>query len=82
MLEKVLPLDYSTLLLPPLVGVCLMPIKPNEQVAMVPLQSPILAALRELERTGTNMESNVQLKLKRCSCGEYHMCITAVEIHR
>ena len=77
MLEKVLPLDYSTLLLPPLVGVCLMPIKPNEQVAMVPLQSPILAALRELERTGTNMESNVQLKLKRCSCGEYHMCITA-----
>ena len=77
MLEKVLPLDYSTLLLPPLVGVCLMPIKPNEQVAMVPLQSSILAALRELERTGTNMESNVQLKLKRCSCGEYHMCITA-----
>ena len=77
MFEKVLPLDYSTLLLPPLVGVCLMPIKPNEQVAMVPLQSPILAALRELERTGTNMESNVQLKLKRCSCGEYHMCITA-----
>ena len=77
MLEKVLPLDYSTLLLPPLVGVCLMPINCNEQVAVVPLQSPILAALREIERTGTNMESNVQLKLKRCSCGEYHMCITA-----
>ena len=54
-----------------------MPINCNEQVAVVPLQSPILAALREIERTGTNMESNVQLKLKRCSCGEYHMCITA-----
>ena len=53
-----------------------MPIKPNEQVAMVPLQSCILAALRELEPIGTNMESNVQLKLKRCSCREYHMCIT------
>ena len=77
LLEKVLPLDYSTLLLPPLVGVCLMPINRNEQVAVVLLQSPILAALRELERTGTNMESNVQLKLKRCSCGKYHMCITA-----
>ena len=76
-LEKVLPLDYSTLLLPPLVGVCSMPVSQNEQVAVLPLQSPILSALRELERTGTNMESNVQLKLTRCSCGEYHMCITA-----
>ena len=76
-LEKVLPLDYSTILLPPLVGVCSMPINRNEQVAVVPLQSPILSALRELERTGTNMEGNVQLKLMRCSCGEYHMCITA-----
>ena len=76
-LEKVLPLDYSTLLLPPLVGVCSMPVSQNAQVAVLPLQSPILSALRELERTGTNMESNVQLKLTRCSCGEYHMCITA-----
>ena len=69
-LEKVLPLDYSTLLLPPLVGVCSMPVSQNAQVAVLPLQSPILSALRELERTGTNMESNVQLKLTRCSCGE------------
>ena len=23
------------------------------------------------------MESNVQLRLTRCSCGEYHMCVTA-----
>ena len=75
--EKVLPLDYSTMLLPPVVGVCLVPVSPNEQVAVLPLQSPILSALRELERTGTNMESNVQLRLTRCSCGEYHMCLTA-----
>ena len=54
-----------------------MPVNRNEQVAVLPLQSPILSALRELERTGTNMEGNVQLKLTRCSCGEYHMCITA-----
>ena len=77
LLEKVFPLDYSTLLLPPFVGVCLMPINRNEQVAVVPQQSSILAALRELERTSTKMEGNVQLKLKRSSCGEYHMCITA-----
>ena len=38
---------------------------------------PELSALRELERTGTNLESNVQLRLTRCSCGEYHMCLTA-----
>ena len=76
-IEKVLPLDYSTILLPPLVGVCSVPVSRNEQVAVLPLQSPILSALRELERTGTNMESNVQLRLTRCSCGEYHMCVTA-----
>ena len=46
-------------------------------VAVLPLQSPILSALKELERTGTNMESNAQLRLTRCSCGEYHMCVTA-----
>ena len=76
-IEKVLPLDYSTIVLPPIVGVCLAPVSRNEQVAVLPLQSPILSALRELERTGTNMESNVQLRLTRCSCGEYHMCVTA-----
>ena len=76
-IEKVLPLDYSTILLPPLVGVCSVPVSPNAQVAVLPLQSPILSASRELERTGTNMESNVQLRLTRCSCGECHMCVTA-----
>ena len=35
-----LPLDYSTLLLPPLVGVCSMPVSQNAQVAVLPLQSP------------------------------------------
>ena len=49
-IEKVLPLDYSTILLPPLVGVCSVPVSRNEQVAVLPLQSPILSALRELER--------------------------------
>ena len=77
-IEKVLPLDYSTILLPPLVGVCSVPVSRNEQVAVLPLQSPILSVLRELERTGTNMESNVQLRLMRCSCGEYPVCVTAL----
>ena len=31
----------------------------------------------ELERTGTSMESNVQLRLVRCTCGEYHARLTA-----
>ena len=62
-LEKVLPLDYSTILLPPVVGVCSTPVCRNEQVAILQLQSPTLSALRELERTGTTMESNVQLRL-------------------
>ena len=76
-LEKVLPLDYSTILLPPVVGVCSTPVGRNEQVAILQLQSPILSALRELERTGTTMECNVQLRLVRCTCGDYHMSITA-----
>ena len=75
--ERVMPLDYSTMHLPPVVGVCVAPVGRNEQVAVLPLKSPILAALRELERTGACIESNVQLRLVRCTCGEYHMCITA-----
>ena len=75
--QKVMPLDYSTMHLPPVVGVCVTPIGRNEQVAVLPLRSPIIAALRELERTGTSMESNVQLRLVRCTCGEYHTCLTA-----
>ena len=39
-IEKVLPLDYSTIVLPPLVGVCSVPVSRNEQVAVLPLQSP------------------------------------------
>ena len=78
--EKVLPLDYSTMLLPPVSG-CLLCrcqlVQDEPELQVLPLQSPILSALRELERAGTNMESNVQLRLTRCSCGEYHMCLTA-----
>ena len=76
-LEKVLPLDYSTMFLPPIVGVCAVPVSRNEQVAVLQLQSPIMSALRELERTGTTMESNVHLRLVRCTCGEYHMSVMA-----
>ena len=44
-IEKVLPLYYSTIVLPPLVGVCSVPVSRNEQVAVLPLQSPILSHL-------------------------------------
>ena len=62
---------------PPVVGVCSTPVGRNEQVAILQLQSPTLSALRELERTGTTMESNVQLRRVRCTCGDYHMSIMA-----
>ena len=75
--RKITPLDYSTMHLPPVVGVCVAPVGRHEQVAVLPLRSPILAALRELERTGACIESNVQLRLVRCTCGEYHMGLTA-----
>ena len=60
-----------------MVGVCVAPVGRHEQVAVLPLRSPILAALRELERTGACIESNVQLRLVRCTCGEYHLGLTA-----
>lgn len=75
-LQKVLPLEYSTMHLPPVVGVCVEPCGHNEQVAMLPLRSPITAALVELERTGGSIESNVQMRLVNCNCGEYHVCLT------
>ena len=75
--EKVMPLDCSTMHLPPVVGVCVAAVGRNEQVAVLPLRSPILAALRELDCTGASIESNVLLRLVRCTCGEYHTCLTA-----
>ena len=36
-----------------------------------------MSALRELERTGTTMESNVHLRLVQCTCGEYHISVIA-----
>ena len=77
-LKKVMPLDYSTMHLPPVVGVSTVPITDKEQVAVLPLKSPITAALMELKRIGTNIESNVQLRLVRCTCGEYHVCLTSI----
>ena len=75
--EKVMLLDSCTMHLLPIVGVCETPIGRNEQVAVLPLRSSIIAALGELERTGTSMESNVQLRLVRCTCRECHTCLTA-----
>ena len=43
--------------LPPVVGVCAAPLGRNEQVALLPLRSPITAALMELERAGTSMRA-------------------------
>ena len=43
--------------LPLVVGVCVAPLGRNEQVAVLPLRSPITAALMELERTGTSMRA-------------------------
>ena len=51
-----------------IVRVCAVPVSRNEQVAVLQLQSSIMSALWELERTGTTMESNVHLRLVRCTC--------------
>ena len=58
---KVLPLDYSTMHLPPVVGICATPIEANEPVAVLPIKSPIMAVLLELQRSGMPGESNVRV---------------------
>ena len=76
-LQKVLPLDYSTMHLPPVVGISVEPFKQDEQVAVLPMSSPITAALIELRHIVTGMESNVHMRLAMCKCGEYHVFLTA-----
>ena len=61
--QRILPLDYSTMHLPPLIGVSQADVPANSQLAVLPLNSPVVAALREMEVTATSMQSNVRVSL-------------------
>ena len=57
--RRILPLDYSTMHLPPIVGVCRDDILKGTQFAVLPLNSPVMSALREMEVAAPSMQSNV-----------------------
>ena len=75
--QRILPLDYSTMHLPPLVGVCTTGVSCDDQVAVLPLNNPIAAALKEMESSPLAMQSNVSVCLLRCTCGEFHVQLFA-----
>ncbi len=58
--QRILPLDYSAMHLPPLIGVSKVDVPVSSQLAVLPLNSPVVAALREMEVSASSMQSNVQ----------------------
>ena len=57
--QRILPLDHSTMHLPPLVGICQENVEACNQIAVLPLNSPIVAAVREMEGLAVPMQSTV-----------------------
>ena len=72
--RRILPLDYSTMHLPPIVGVSTREIPKDTEFAVLALNSPIVSALKEMEGIPPSMQSNVQVRLVACQC-------SAVGIH-
>ena len=64
--QRILPLDYSTMHLPTLIGINTADVLANSQLAVLPLNSPVVAALREMELSVASMQSNVQVRLITC----------------
>ena len=52
--------------LPPVIGVCQADVSANSQLAVLPLNSPVVAAIREMEVTATPMQSNVRMSIITC----------------
>ena len=77
--QRILPLDYSTMHLPPIVGICTDEVSHGTQFAVLALNSPVASALREMEVAGLSMQSNVQVGLTSCQCGAFHVALTATE---
>ena len=73
--QRILPLDYSAMHLPPIVGVSKVNTTKGTQLAVLPLNSPVVSALRELEVCAPSMRSNVQVNLIACQCGVFHVSL-------
>ena len=73
--QRTLPLDYSTMHLPPLVGICQENVEACNQIAVLPLNSPIVAAVREMEGSAVPMQSNVKITIITCRCGNLHILL-------
>ena len=73
--QRILPLDYSTMHLPPVVGICQGDVEANNQLAVLPLSSPVVAAIREMEGAAIPMQSNVQTSIITCRCGDFHVVL-------
>ena len=79
--QRILPLDYSTMHLPPIIGISKVDISKGTQLAVLPLNSPVVAALREMEVSAPSMQSNVQVSLVACQCGAFHVSLlTTVDL--
>ena len=76
--RRILPLDYSTIHLPPIVGVSMREIPKDTEFAVLALNSPIVSALKEMEGIPPSMQSNVQVRLVACQCGAYHVSLTSM----
>ena len=73
--QRILPLDYSTMHLPPFVGICQGDVEANNQLAVLPLSSPVVAAIREMEGAAIPMQSNVKMSIITCRCGNLHVLL-------
>ena len=73
--QRILPLDYSTMHLPPLVGICQENVEAGNQIAVLPLNSPIVAAVREMEGLAVPMQGNVKMTIITCQCGNLHVLL-------
>ena len=78
-IQRILPLDYSTMHLPPMVGICTADVPKGNQLAVLPLNSPVVAALKEMEVSAPSMQCNVEVSLVSCTCSAFHvsLCTTA-----
>ena len=70
--QRILPLNYSTMHLPPIVGVCQEKVEAGDRLAVLPLNSPVVAAIREMEGLVVPMQGNVKTNIVMCQCGSLH----------
>ena len=73
--QRILPLDYSSMHPPPIVGICQEKVEVGNQLAVLPLNSPIVAAVREMEGLAIPMQSNIKMTIITCQCGSLHVLL-------